>query len=367
MKLRLIRLSALLIVAILASACSSDKGRAYLDTTLGQPLEIPPDLSRFEIESNFDLPSGFVGDGELKSGKVPVLARVESLQLQGSGDFYWLSVDEPVDNLYQLVKNFWAFEGYELVIDEPVIGIMQTEWIHKSEGSEQKADSWWASLFATEDLSASQDQFRTRIERDQSDSGKNHIYIVHRGTEYVQEIRIGNQDLGVTSPNEWQFRATEPQLEVEMLARLMIFLGLQKDVIDTQMSQVGLFKSRASRLLDSDEKAPFLILNDPYEIAWNRLNHVLQRMNFEILTAEFRSGFAQEGVFILNVEIVETAENTGFFQFGSEDQRKIRKFILILSDETHELTRVTLEDEKGNFDTSAEGDEFLSLIYEQLR
>ena len=70
-----------------------------------------------------------------RRNKVPVLARVESLQLQGSPDFYWLSVDEPVENLYQQVKNFWAFEGFGLIVDEPVIGIMETEWVYKEEGA----------------------------------------------------------------------------------------------------------------------------------------------------------------------------------------------------------------------------------------
>ena len=366
MNLRVLRLITVVLITIVVAACSSDSDRRYLDTTLGQPLEIPPDLSRFEAESNFDLPNGFTGD-EQSTDKVPVLAKIDSLQLQGSGDFYWLSVDESVDNLYQQVKNFWAFEGYALIVDEPVIGVMQTEWIYKAEGGEQKTDSWWAGLFTTEDLSASQDQFRTRIERDQSGGNNNLIYIVHRGTEYVYEVRVGDQDLGEASPNDWQFRASEPQLEVEMLARLMVFLGLQKEVVDSQMAQVGLFKPRASRLVDSDEKSPFLIMNDPYQIAWNRMNHVLQRMNLEILTAEFKSGFSQQGVFIVNAEIVETTEKSGFFEFGPEDQRRNREFTLILSEETHELTRVTLEDAKGNFDTSAEGDEFISLIYEQVK
>ncbi len=367
MKLRLLRLTTLLIIAIAVTACSSGSDRRYLDTTLGQPLEIPPDLSRFDAESSFDLPNGFTGDESQSGDKVPVLAKIDSLQLQGSGDFYWLSVDESVDNLYQQVKNFWAFEGYGLLIDEPVIGVMQTEWIYKAEGGKQKTDSWWERLFTTKDLSASQDQFRTRIERDQSGGDNNRIYIVHRGTEFIYEVRVGDNDLGEGSPNDWQFRATEPQLEVEMLARLMVFLGLEKEVVDTQMSQVGLFEPRASRSVDAEEKSPFLILKDPYQIAWNRMNHVLQRMNFEIVTAEFKSGFSQQGVFIINAEIVETTEGTGFFEFGPKDQRRTRQFIMILSEETHELTRVILEDVKGNFDTSPEGDEFLYLLYEHLK
>ena len=47
-----------------------------------------------------------------------------------------------------------------------------------------KAGSWFESLFSGENLSASQDQYRTRIELDQVGNASR-IYIAHRGTEYI--------------------------------------------------------------------------------------------------------------------------------------------------------------------------------------
>jgi len=270
-----------------------------------------------------------------------------------------------VDNLYQQVKNFWAFEGYGLVVDEPVIGIMQTEWIYKEEGSSQKNLPWWESLFATEDLSASQDQFRTRIERDESGQG-GRIYITHRGTEYVHEFQVGNRDY-VGLDNAWGFRASEPELEVEMLSRLMIYLGLQQEGVDAQLAKVKLFKPRAVLAVDSAEKSPYLTLLDPYQIAWNRVNQVLLWLNFDIELAEFKSGLSQEGLFRVTSDVVEKVESKGFFGFGSTQGQRKRKFTLVLSAENHETTRVILEDEKGNFDTTPEGSQFLSLLYEQLK
>ena len=212
------RFALLLIVALLV-ACESSLDRRYLDTTLGKPLELPPDLSSFDSASSFDLPESIQGEDPQVRDKVPVLARVDSLQLNGEGDVYWLSVDEPPEDLYQKIKNFWAFEGYGLVMDEPVIGIMQTEWIYKEEGASLKEAVWYERLFATEDLSGTQDQFRTRIERDESE-GRSRVYITHRGTEYVHEIRLGDKQSAGTV-NDWGFRPFEPELEVEMLSRLM--------------------------------------------------------------------------------------------------------------------------------------------------
>jgi outer membrane protein assembly factor BamC len=365
--LRYLKFTPVLLVIFLTACGSSGSARQYLDVTLGKPLEMPPDLARLEGDSSFDLPEGITGDSESSPDKVPVLARVESLQLQGSPGFYWLSVDEPVENLYQQVKNFWAFEGYELNVDEPVIGIMETEWIYKEEGAVPKNISWWNSLFVNEDLSASQDQFQTRIERDQSGGSNNRIYITHRGTEYVHEFRADDRDDFDSADSEWSFRRPEPQLEVEMLSRLMVYLGLDQESITAQFEQPRLFKPRVSLELDAEEKSSYLLLRDPYQIAWNRLNHVLQRLNFEILSSEFKSGFSGEGVFIVKSNVVETVVDEGFFGIGSSEKNISRNFILVVSEENHEVTRVIIEDEKGNFDSTPEGAEFLSLLFEQLK
>lgn len=367
----LFRFAPLLILVLALLACeTSNTGQRYLDVSMGQPLELPPDLARFEAESIFDLPQGFAGDDQTVRDKVPVLAKIDTLQLQGSVDFYWLSVEEPVENLYQQVKNFWALEGYGLVVDEPAIGIMQTEWIYKEEGGQKKDMSWWEMIIMkleSGDYSASQDQFKTRIERDTTGRASNRIYIIHRGTEFVPEIRTGNRKSDDIATGDWYFRRSEPELEIEMLSRLMIFLGLQKTEVDKQLSQTGLFKPRAFLEFDADEKSPYLMLKDPYHIAWNRVHHLLQRMNFEIVVAKFEGSLTADGEIAVDAEIVETAEQTGFFAFGEADKRITRRFKLVLSEETNELTRVILKDPKGDLDTSPEGAEFLSLLFEQIK
>jgi len=353
-----------LVVLVMLAACSDSLDRRYLDVSLGQPLELPPDLSEFENESSFDLPEAFGSEGQ-DEDKVPVLATVDSLQLHSSGELHWLSVDGPVEDLYQQVKNFWAFEGYGLLIDEPIIGIMETEWIYTEEGGDQESDSWWGSLFDSEDLSATQDQFRIRFERDGSGLGSN-IYIAHRGTEYVHEVQIGDNVLD-DGDSQWRHRASDPELEVEMLSRLMIYLGLQQSDVDAQLARADLYSPRASLQVDAEEKSPYLIIKDPYHLAWNRLYHVLEQMNFEIDIAEFQEGFSEEGVISVKAKVVESESGSGFFSFGESKEESMRDFVLVLSEETHELTRVIIEDAKGQFDTTPEGAEFLSLLYEQIK
>jgi outer membrane protein assembly factor BamC len=366
--MKIARAAASVLLAILITSCSGGLDRRYLDATLTERLELPPDLIETSDESNFELPSTIFGDGEIGRGQVPVVARVESLKLQSSGDMYWLSVEQPVDDLYRMVRNFWSEEGYQLVVDEPAIGIMQTEWIYKEEGGDQRSDNWFLRIFDSSDLSASQDQFRTRIERGPGD--ENRIYIAHRGTEYqhVFDPRdTGRNTASDEEDSQWRFRQPEPELEIEMLSRLMIYLGLRQAEVESQVANVSLYSPQAFMHLDSEENSPYLIIKSPYQIAWNRILHQLDRLNFEVEKKEFKSGITEEGVITVKTQVEEEADDGGFFSFFSGSDTRQRRMVLVLSEETHELTRVNIENSDGDLDTSAEGAEFLNLLYRQIR
>ena len=361
----------LLLVSLLLVACSTND-KAYLDSQLGGGLELPPDLTANEAKSKFDLPTAFSGDDVNVRDKIPVLAMVESLKLSGSGDFYWLEVEEPVDHLYQLIKNFWGAEGYDLVMDEPVIGTMETEWIFTEQGRKNDKRSWFENLFSWDDLSATQDQYKTRIERDPINN-VSRVYITHRGTQFIHIFDSGNDDRGLPeedTDNQWRFRAPEPALETEMLSRLMIYLGLNEREVGRQMSSVKLFSPRAYRYVDSEERSPFLILNDPYKIAWNRVLHQLERLNFEVENAAFSSGlsFANQGVITVNTKIQEKDTERGAFSFFSTTPEVAdKKIAVVVYEESEDTTRVSIETTKGEFDTSQTGADFLNLLYYQIK
>lgn len=360
-----VRLLVVTLQLLLLAACNSSV--RYQDSTIGPPLELPPDLAGSQAESKFELPAAISGEDETSArNKVPVLARVDSLHLEGDGDLYWLQVEEPVENLYQLVKNFWAAEGYLLIMDEPVIGMMQTEWIYHQEGAEESSKSWVVGLFTEEDYSATQDQYTVRIERDDT-SKLNRIYIAHRGMEYDYLLTTDGRRDDQRSEIEWNFRQPEPEMEIEMLSRLMIYLGLRDEEVARQKDAVKLFKPRAAMDIDTNEGSPFLVLFDPYQIAWNRVYHQLQRMNFEIIGSEFKSGLTGEGVIFVEANTVEIVEETGLFSLQTEEQEAILKFTLVFNEETNRSTRVILEDDKGEFETSPAGAEFIKLLFQYVK
>ena len=356
------------ILVLAAVGCGGSLDQRYLDASVGQSLVIPPDLEESDTQSSFELPSAFAGNDAEDRDRVPVLASVNSMRLENQSGLYWLSVEEPAENLYQLVKSFWATEGYRLIIDEPVIGVMQTEWIYREVGG-VKQESWWQSLFSGSDLSASQDQFKTRIERDE-ENNRSRIYIVHRGTEYVHVLQKGDEfntsTAEIGDEIEWDFRQPEPELEIEMLSRLMVYLGLEKSRVEQHLLSAKLFEPRASMHFDVDEASPYLILHDAYHIAWNRVYHQLERLNFDIDKAEFSEGLLEEGYFIVNTRVAAGEADTGFFSFGSTEAEE-RQLVLVLYEENHQITRMDIETIDGEYDQSPEGNEFLKLIFQNIK
>jgi len=349
-------------------ACSSSPDELYGNSRVQPDLEIPPDLTVENSNTRLELPSavsagnkGIVATGN----KTLVLPKMQSIKLEGYADFYWLSVDGPVDDIYQLVKNFWASEGFKMKRDEPVIGIMQTEWIYNKEGASNEDKNFLTKFFSGNELSGSQDQFKTRIARDPG-TGTTQIYISHRGTAYAHVLSTrANEDSG--KGEEWGFRASDSELEVEMLSRLMVYLGMERSELDEHLVNIKLFAPRASLQVDFKENETYLELKGEYSRNWHRTLHQLERLNFEVLESNMKSGISGDGVMLVVTDIDISVEKSAFFSFSAEFENQKKQIYLIFSEETHELTRISMEDKEGEIDNSPEAVEFLTLLYGFLK
>ena len=355
----------LVVAVIVLSACASNGPETRYLSAIEQPdLTLPPDLVRPQEAELFKLPEAFLTPASGNRDEIPVLAQLETARLQGSGDFYWLEVDVPVETLYPLVRQFWGNQGYQLSVDEPAIGIMETQWLYQELGVNREDASWFDSLFANDDYTAVQDQFHTRIERFGENDIGSRVYIAHRGTEYQQEEL--NLQTDESAPISWFFREPEPELEVEMLSRLLVFLGTEQSEADNQVTAAKMFNPRATRLFDSDLLADYLLINESVFLAWNKVYHILQRSEYVIEGSDEPSGFlTTEGYVRVEMETVE--EEGGFFSiFGSGEPSK-RSIDVMISEESNQVSRLRLEDTQGETDLGAEGDALFEFLFEKLR
>lgn len=357
----------LTIVALATAGCGSTQDLRYLDSRAAEKLEVPPDLTDTYQFNDFVLPSNFSSDGDdsklVKS--VPVLLKVDSLLLEGQAGFHWLSVDEPVDNLFQTVKNFWLSEGFLIEMKEPAIGVMQTGWSYKEEGGSNPNRNFIMKLLSSKDFSATQNQFRTRIERD-IESGKNHIYISHRGTSYkhIMQTKQNEDDKN----NNWELVPPNSEFEVEMLSRLMIYLGMQQAELDEQLNHINLFTRRlASIHADYEKNETYLLVKDVYSKTFYRTLHQLDRMGMEVISSDIDAGLMTKGLIRVKTNVEEEITEGGFFSFGSEIKVVKKLVTIVLTKESHKVTRISMVTSDGEIENSPAGIELITLLQQFLK
>lgn len=364
-------LSAASMAFFLVSCASGPDGR-YLGSSELANLVLPPDLVQERESSSFELPAAFVTPSDGNRNQVPVLASLQSARLEGNADFYWLTVDLPVEQVYPLVKQFWGSEGYSLAEDEPATGMMTTDWIFTEVGTNKTDKNWFLQLFSGNDYAAIQDQFHTRIERAGEDGQGSRIYIAHRGTENQQVSRASAvEDVRTATDVEWFFRQPEPELELEKLSRLLVFLGLEQSDVADKIETARLFSPRVTRLFDAEEQVYYLLMDDPLPIAWNRVYHTLQRYDYVIEDVVRPAALVDQPGILIRDSIIRVQSNVdeeaGFFSFFGSGQPDKETVIINISEVDNSSSRLVVDTTQNSTKSNAATEELLAFLYRTLK
>ena len=336
------------------------------------PLEIPPDLTALGTEERYVVPdisptgtatfSAYNKDRTKQAGTDggTVLPAVDeaNVHMERAGTQRWLVVKAEPEEIWPVVRAFWQEMGFIIKIELPEAGVMETDWAENrakiSEGLFRNAlTKILDSLYST----AERDKFRTRLER--GDSGTTEIYISHRGMDEVMES--GNVR------TVWQPRPPNPELEAEMLSRLMVRFGVAEERAKSSIAGNGPVKDRAQL----GDKGRTLTVNEPFDRSWRRVGLALDRVGF---TVEDRN--RSQGIYY--VRYVNTDEDSGaglgpkglisklafWREEGGGDQPG--QFRIQLS-EAGQSTDVKVLNKDGEADKSSDGTRILKLLHEQLK
>ena len=288
-----IALGCALSVTLLGSGCSSlsnalsgDKIDYRSSGSQSVRLDVPPDLSQLSGQSRFSQVSPSIvtassmgqqnqANANTASNQVAAKA-VGDIRLERQGQTRWLVVNQPPEQVYDKVRAFWSSVGFELVVDQPAAGLMETNW---NENRAKLNEGGVRGLLGTvlERLydTGERDQFRTRIERTPQGT---EVYVTHRGMEEVFE---GDRKERTT----WRGRPSDANLEAEMLARMMVALGATKEQAERTREEAG--KQAATpapgavvAALNADTTS--LTLRGEPDLAWRRVGLALDRGGFTV-------------------------------------------------------------------------------------
>jgi outer membrane protein assembly factor BamC len=315
-----------LLLSVLAGCSSNkledmlpDRRPDYRESKVTNRLEVPPDLTSSSIDDTLAVPelnptgsakfssytSERTSSGQVKAAET-VLQTQANIRLEREGNQRWLVVqNQSPEQLWPKVKEFWTSNGLVLKKEDPRIGIMETGWAENRADIPAGVIRDVLSKFLDFAYSApTRDKFRVRLER--VDDGTA-IYLTHYGMEEVGKGDTIGKDKSTTTV--WQSRPTDPELEVEMLNRLMVYLGASEKRAAMQVAKGGATPASSRARLTTVDGQPAVVIDDNYAHAWRWVGLALDSTNF-VVEDQNRA----QGKYVVEYrDITEQESQPGFF------------------------------------------------------
>jgi outer membrane protein assembly factor BamC len=351
----------LLVCTVGLSACSvlQEDKVDYRNARRIGTLEVPPDLTQLSAETRYASPTSVVTASGYQTApnsasKITAASEVGDVRIERAGSQRWLVVKRPADKLWEPLRGFWQESGFVLTLDQANLGLMETDWAENRAKIPQDfirnaIGKMFDSLYSTSE----RDKFRTRIER--VGPNETEIYISHRGMQEVYSTEAKDQTV-------WQPRAADPELEAELLRRLMLKLGVSAEQAKAQMA--GNAPPPKARLNNANGQNQ-VELDENFDRAWRRVGLALDRTGF---TVEDRD--RAQGVYFVRY-VVPVAENkdTGFFanlfKSSPKDAKPVRYRVLVKA--TDKLSVLSVQTAEGQPDNSAVAQAVLKILADDLQ
>ena len=354
---------------------------AYKSSKTAPPLEVPPDLSSATLNDTMVVPSLAQGSATYSAyvngtqvalagaGVNGVLPRLNGVKVERDGSERWLIVDVPPGVVWPKVRNFWLSQGFLIQMEDPSIGIMETDWAEKKTKFEAGAISGFFSKLSSQLYgSTTRDMYRTRLEHG-TIPGSTEVYVSHRGAEYVSTGKV-SRSLDATGNEEvyvWQPRPSDPELEAEMLNRLVITFGIKKEAAATLVASAAERPPRAHIVRDG-EGASVLDLQDNFSRAWRRTGLALDRVGFTVEDRDRSRGLYY--VRYIDTDKADSGKDDSFFgslKFWGDDEASDQNEYLVSLVGKQSTTQIVILDTDGKRENGETANRILGLLHEQLK
>lgn len=365
------------IFAVTVSGCTlfpEHKEIDYKSAGRLPPLDVPPDLITPTTDERYAIPDtvsgsatysayardGVIGQNNTSSTLLPM--SVQDVYVERSGTQRWLVVPQRPEAVWPIVKEFWQELGFLIKVEIPEAGIMETDWAENRAKIPQDPIRNVLSRFLDFIYStAERDKFRTRLER--TEMGTTEVYISHRGMDEVLEGGALNRAI-------WQPRPADPNLEAEMLSRLMMRFGVEEQRARIELAASG---TAAQERAYIDTAGHALIVNEAFDRSWRRVGLALDRIGF---TVEDRNRV--DGIYFVryinpDTDSQKVGDDEGLlsglmFWRGKDDSHaRAAKYRIQVKETGISNSAVTILNEDDTTVPKAVSDSILKLLYEQLK
>ncbi len=337
-------------------------------------LEVPPDLSQIVRDDRYAVPdaggkgsatfSAYTADrsNASQSQNTTVLPQVDNVRIERSGNQRWLVVAVPADRLWGTIKDFWQELGFIVNLERPEAGVMETDWAEnraKIPGDflRNALGKILDSLYST----GERDKFRTRLEPG-AEPGTTDVFVSHRSMEEVYTSSAKDD-------TRWQPRASDPELEAEMLRRLMVRLGTEE-----KRAEAAVASARAeprAKFAKADDGSGSVDVQERFDRAWRRVGLALDRVGFTVEDRDRSKGlyfvrYVDPGLDSKKEEKGGFLSKLAFWKSSDADLDSKVRYRIYVRDNGPTSTVQVLSSE-GGADRSDTARKILNLLYEQLQ
>ncbi|HET7795133.1 MAG TPA: outer membrane protein assembly factor BamC [Rhizobacter sp.] len=340
--------------------------------TKATPLEVPPDLTQLAVDPRYAPQAGVISAAALQASGVTTSAApgvaasasvapavVGDVRIENQGGLRYLSTPLTAEQLWPQLETFWKERGLTLIVNQPDVGVMETEWAeNRVKLPEDVIRRTLGKVFDNLYSTGERDKYRTRIERTARGTD---VYIAHRGLEEVYTSSLKDN-------TTWKARPNDPLLEGEMLSRLMVKLGAKAEVAQAAVAQAAsaptLTATRA-RVIEG-RPAATLQIDESFDRAWRRVGLALDRSGF---TVEDRDR-AQGTYYVRYVDPAEAGkEEPGFFgkMFGTGNKLAgpIRYRVVVKAE--GDVSTASVLDAQGAPENGDAGKRIVKILVDDLK
>jgi outer membrane protein assembly factor BamC len=232
-------------------------------------LEVPPDLNQLSRDTLHRAWLQRLGPRAAgRPGQVtPPLEKAAALTvgdvtIERDGNQRWLVVDRPADKLWDPVRDFWLENGFNMAIEKPELGILETDW------AENRAKLPQDIIRST--LGKVFDSLYSTSERDRSAPAWNAAPMARpKSTSPTAACR---RSTPASKDNTiWQPRAADPELETEFLRRIMVKLGSTKSSPRPWSPRAAPSHRGQSARVTTLNGQPAVEIDEGFDRAWRRV------------------------------------------------------------------------------------------------
>ena len=342
---------------------------------LREALEVPPDLARPAGDDLAAVPSSGAAaysDYAAKSPAPPAgnaapasaIAKAAepangSARLERDGAQRWLVVQDSSEHVLVKARNYFQRNKMTLTVDNPQTGILETDWIDRP----VEFTGAFSKILSSLHSSGLRDKYRVRVEQGRV-PGTAEVYVSHQGLEQVVTPQMAASDAKNVG---WQPRPSDPELEAEMLGKLLAHFGLDNQQANGQVAAAG---GERAQLV----KGELVLSQDDLDAAWRRVGQALDRAGV-IIEDRDRSTAV---FYVRYVDSGQASKRQGLFSWlradpsnasstsGTKNEVSNDRFQVRLKT-TPAGTSVNVFNVKGDPEKSTTGEQLLGLLQQQLR